>query len=163
MRSEFHTKAMTFAKIMALAIPFCLFAHPAQAQTPQQLAEINSISESDWIYTLDYCDWLLNAQFWIDHPDSEYRKQFFAELNLSPADDAVFRTIVADFGKRHEQLIADHYAKLKNNEWTPEAETKLIHDLIDSTNDAIQRIKTNLSPDGAQKFDSVFHRTPNFS
>ena len=162
MRSELLMKAIPPAKIMALAILFCLFAHPAQAQTPQQLAEINSIGENDWIYTLDYCGWLLDARFWIDHPDSEYAKPFFADLNLSAADDAAFRTIVADFNTRDEQLMADHYAKLESNEWTPEAQSKLIHDLIDATNDAIHRIKTNLSPDGTQKFDSVFHLTPNF-
>ena len=154
-------KVIASAKAISLAILFCLFAQRAPTQTQQQVAEINSISEDDWVYTLDYSGWLLDAQFWIDHPDSESAKQFFAELNLSLADDAAFRTIVANFNKRHDQLMSDNYAKLNANEWTPEIETKLLRDLLDATNDALQRFKTNLSPEGAQKFDNVFHRTPN--
>lgn len=148
--------AMSPAKVLAFAIFFCVFAPLIPAQTPQQVAQAKSISELDWTDTLDYFGWLLDTEFWIDHPQSEYAKQFFAELNLSAADDTAFRTIVADFGKRHEQLMAEHYAKLNRNDWTPEAETKLIHDLIDATNQAIQRIRTDMSPDGVTHVRNAF-------
>jgi hypothetical protein len=147
-------KPVPAAKVIALAILFGVFAQWARAQTKQQLAEVHSISEKDWTETLDYCDWLLNAQFWIEHPDSEYAKQFFAELNLSAADDVAFGGIVADFNKRHDQLMADSYAKLDSSEWTPETQTKLVLDLVDTTNDAIRRIETDLSAEGASKVDS---------
>jgi hypothetical protein len=145
---------MATKNVIALAIFFALFASWAPAQTQQQLAEVHSISEKDWTDTLDYCGWLLNAQFWIEHPDSEYAKQFFAQLNLSAADDAAFRGIVADFHKRHDQLMADSYAKLDSSAWNPETQTELVLDLVATTNDAIRRIRTDLSADGARKVDS---------
>jgi hypothetical protein len=148
--------AISPVKMIAFAIFFCVFAPRVLGQTEQQLAEIKSISDQDWTTTLDFSGWLLDAQFWIDHPDSEYAKQFFAQLNLSAADDAAFRAIVADFNKRHDQLMADNYAKLDRNEWTPETETKLLKDLLDATNDALQRIKTNLTADGANKVATAF-------
>ena len=147
---------MTLAKTIALALLLGLFAQRAQAQTPQQLAETNSISEKDWTDTLDYGGWLLDAQFWFDHPDSEYAKEFLADLNLNASDDAAFRTIVADFNKRHDQLLADDYAKLNRDEWTPEAETKVTKDLIDATNEAVERIKANLSADGVTNVRNAF-------
>lgn len=149
-------KTMTLATTIALGILFTLFAQTLAAQTQQQLAEANSISEKDWTDTLGYYGWLVDARFWFDHPDSASAKQFFAELNLSAADDAAFRTIVADFNKRHDQLMADDYAKLTGNEWTPETETKLTKDLIDATNEAIERLKTNLSADGVKNVHNAF-------
>lgn len=148
-------KAIAVTKTIALAILFGVFVQRAPAQTQQQIDEINRISEQDWTDTLDYGGWLVDAQFWIDHPDSEFSKEFFAQLNLSSIDDAAFRGIVADFNKRHDQLMADDYAKLNSNEWTPDTETKLIQDIVDATNDAIQRLKTNLSAEGVRKVDSV--------
>jgi hypothetical protein len=149
-------KKMTIAKTIALVSLFGLLALRAPAQTPQQLAEAKSISEKDWTDTLDYCGWLLDAQFWIDHADSEYAKQFFAELNLSATDEAAFRTIVVDFNKRHDLLMAEEYVKLTRAEWTPETQTKLTKDLIDATNDTIERIKTDLSPEGMKNIQNAF-------
>ena len=144
------------AKTIALGILFALFPQLLPAQTPQQFAETNSISEKDWTDTLDYCGWLLDAQFWFDHPDSESAKQFVAELNLSTADESAFRVIVADFNKRHDQLVADHFAKLDRDEWTPETETKLIKDLLDATNGAVERIKASLTADGVKNVQNAF-------
>ena len=103
----------------------------------------------------DYCLWFLRAQYWIDHPDAAYGKEFSKQLNLNPADEAAFRSIVGDFNKRYEQLLAEHYRKIKNREWTPETETKLIGDLVAATNDTIALIKTNLSAAGAMKVDNL--------
>ena len=148
-------KAMTLAKAVALAVLLSLFGQRAPAQTQQQIAEMNLLSEKNWTDTLDYCDWLLDAQYWTEHSDSEYAKQFFMELNLSAADESAFRSIVGDFNKRHDQLMADNYAKLDSHEWTPETQTQLIKDLVNATNDAIKLIKTNLSADGASKVDNA--------
>jgi len=151
---------MSTAKTIALAILLGLLAQWAPAQTEHQIAEMNMLSEKDWTDTLDYCSWLLDAQFWIEHANSEYAKQFFMGLNLSAADDAALRSIVGDFNKRHNQLMADNYAKIDSGEWTTETQTKLIKDLVDATNDAIKLIKSNLSADGARKVNNVVIRGP---
>jgi hypothetical protein len=148
-------KALALAKAIALATLFGLCARMTPAQTQHQVDEMNLLTEKDWTDTLDFGEWLLNAQFWFEHPDSQYAKQFFADLHLSAADEAAFRTIVRDFNKRHDQLMEDSCAKLDAPDWTPEVQTKLIKDLVDATNDAIKLIKTNLSADGAKSVDSV--------
>jgi hypothetical protein len=141
--------------VCALAILLVLYAPIAPAQTEQQLAEIHELTETDWTNTLDYGQWLLNAQFWFDHSDSQFAKDFFAGLNLSPADDSAFRSIVRDFTMRHDQLMADSYAKLDTPAWTPEDQTKLTKDLVNAANDAIQGLKSNLTPDGANNVNAV--------
>jgi hypothetical protein len=143
-------KAISLPNVIALAALFALYPGIARAQTDRQLAQVHQLTESDWTDTLDYGEWLLNAQYWFDHSDSPYAKEFFASLNLSPADDAAFRTIVRDFTKRHDQLLADSYAQLDTPDWTPEAQTKLTKDLVDTTHDAIQRINSNLTAGGAK-------------
>jgi len=151
---------MVLAKPITFGILVGLVAQSSPAQTEQQIAEIKMLSEKDWTDTLDYCDWLLDAQFWIEPSDSEYAKQFFMGLNLSAADEAAFRSVVKDFNKRHDQLMADNYAKINRREWTTETQTKLINDLVDATNDAIKLIQTNLSADGARKVSNVVLRGP---
>lgn len=148
-------KGMALARRIALSTLLSLFVQRVPAQTEHQIAEINMLSEKDWTDTLDYCDWLLDAQYWIDHAGSQYAKQFFGKLNLSGADQAAFRGIVGDFNKRYAQLMANNYAKLEGPEWTPETQTQLIKHLVDATNDAIRLIKTNLSVDGARDVDTV--------
>lgn len=140
-------------KAIAVAVLLGLFAENAPPQTEPH-APGKTVSEKD-LDTLDYCLWFLRAQYWIDHPDAAYGKEFSKQLNLSPADEAAFRSIVGDFNKRHEQLLAEHYRKIKNREWTPETETKLIGDLVAATNDTIALIKTNLSAAGAMKVDNL--------
>lgn len=144
-------KALSLAKGMALATLFILSPRTAPAQTDQQLAEVHQLTETDWTDTLDYGEWLLNAQFWFDHSDSQFATDFFADLDLSPADQAAFHTIVHDYNQRHNDLMAASYAKVDAPDWTPETETKLVEDLVDAGHDAMQRIKSNLSPHGAQK------------
>lgn len=146
-------KSFSLIKVILLATLFILCARTTPAQTEHQLAEMNQLTEQDWTDTLDYGEWLLNAQFWFDHSDSQYAKDFFADLHLSAGDDAKFRTIVRDFTKRHDQLLADSYAQLDTADWTPEAQTKLTKDLVDATHDAIQLIKSNLTADGARSVD----------
>lgn len=143
-------KALPLAKLIALAVLFGLSVRPTTAQTERQRADMNLLTETDWTDTLNYGAWLLNAQFWFEHSDSQYAKAFFTGLNLSATDDAAFRTILRDFNKRHDQLLAQSYAKLDDPGWTPEDQTKLTTDLIDATNHAIKSIKTNLSADGAK-------------
>jgi hypothetical protein len=140
-------------KAIAVAILLGLFAENAPPQTEPHTPS-KMVSEKD-LDTLDYCLWFLRAQYWIDHPDTAYGKEFSKQLNLNPADEAAFRSIVGDFNKRHEQLLAEHYRKIKNREWTPETETQLIGDLVAATNDTIARIKTNLSAAGAMKVDNL--------
>jgi hypothetical protein len=152
-------RKVALASAIAVAMLLGPFTQSAPAQTQQQIAEISALSPKDWTDTLDYCEWLLNAQYWIDHSDSEYAKEVFAELNLSAADDAALRSIVADFNKRHDQLMAENYAKLASPEWTPETQAKLIQDLVDATNDAIKLMKTKLSADGASKVDDLVLRS----
>lgn len=79
---------------------------------------------------------------------------------MSAGDEAAFRSIVRDFNKRHDQLMAANYAKLDSGEWTPETQTKLIKDLVDATNDAMELLKTKLSADGARKVKNVVLRGP---
>lgn len=134
-------KGMTLARTIALSTLLGLFAQRVPAQPEHQIAEINMLSEKDWTDTLDYCDRLLDAQYWIDHADSQYAKRFFGKLNLSGADQAAVRGIVGDFNKRYAQSRANNYAKLEGPEWTPETHTQLIKDLADATNDAIRLSK----------------------
>jgi hypothetical protein len=148
-------RALTIAKAIALATLFALSPRTTPAQTQHQIYEMNLLTENDWTETLNYGGWLLNAQFWFEHSDSTYAKQFCAGLQLSAADDAAFRTIVRDFNKRHDQLMEESYSKLDGPDWTPEEQTRLVKDLVDATNDAIKLIKTNLSADGARTVDSA--------
>jgi hypothetical protein len=148
-------KALALAKAIALATLFGLGVRMTPAQTQHQVDEMHLLTDKDWTDSLDFGEWLLNAQFWFEHPDSLYAKQFFADFHLSAADEAAFRTIVRDFNKRHDQLMEESCAKLDTPDWTPEVQTKLIKDLVDATNDAIKLIKTNLSADGAESVESV--------
>lgn len=152
-------KATRLALTIALAIFLGLSAHSLPAQTAQQLAEMNVLSEKDWTDTLDYQDWLLNVQYWAEHPDSEYAKQFFADLNLSATDQDALRSIVSDFNKRHAQLMSEYYAKLDSPDWTSETQVKLVQALVHATKDAIQRIQTGLSADGVSRVDAVVLRS----
>ena len=145
-------------KGMALIILFGLLAQNAPSQTEHQNPQSNTISEKDLTDTLDYCHWFLDVQYAIDHPNSNYAKELFTQLNLGPADEAAFRTIMGDFNKRHDELMANHYAKIKIGDWTPETETQLIRDLIDGTKDAINAIRAHLSPGGARKVDNFVVR-----
>ena len=151
-------KPMDLAKAIALAMLLGLIAQSSRAQTQQQMDEINTLSQKDWTDTLDYCEWLLNAQYWFEHSESEYAKQVFGELNLGAADDTALRSIVGDFNEGHDQLMAAYYAKLDSPDWTPETQVKLIRELVSATNHARELIKTKLSPDGAAKVDSVVLR-----
>lgn len=152
-------KTTRLAMTIALAIFLGLSAHSLRAQTTQQIAEMNALSEKDWTDTLDYQDWLLNAQYWTEHSDSEYAKQFFAELNLSATDQDALRSIVSDFNKQHAQLMSDYYAKLDNPDWNSETQVKLIQALVHATKDAIQRIQTGLSADGVSRVDAAVLRS----
>jgi hypothetical protein len=148
-------KRTTLPKTFVLALLLALSPHLLPAQTPEQLADMNLLADKDWTDTLDYGEWLLNAQFWIEHPDSEFARQFFAGLNLSPADDAAFRKIVADYTKQHDQLMAADYPKVDSPDWSVASETKLLTDLRDLANNSIQLLHSNLTPDGARQVDTA--------
>lgn len=148
-------KTISLASALALVTLFALSARSAPAQTDRQLAEVHQLTDNDWTDTLDYGEWLLNAQFWFDHSDSPYAKDFFAGLDLSPDDQGAFGTIVRDYNQRHQALMAASYAKLDSPDWTPETETQLIKDLVDATHSAIQQIDSNLTPDAAKKVNAA--------
>jgi hypothetical protein len=156
-------KALLLAKALALAALFTLTPRFTPAQTEQQLAEVHQLTEADWSDTLNYGEWLLNAQFWLDHSDSSYAKEFFAGLDLTPTDQSAFRTIVTNFNQRHNDLMAASYAKLATPAWTPEAQTELIKDLVDATHDAMQQIKSDLTPSAAQKVAAAALSTDPYS
>jgi hypothetical protein len=145
-------------KALTLAILLALFARHAPAKMLAQDAQIGAPSEEDLTDTLDYSLWLLRLQYGIDHARSGYAEEEFKELRLSPADETALRAIVADFTKQHDKLMAQHYAKIDNNQWTPEAETQLIKNLVAATNDTIQQIHAKLTADGAKRIDNVVLR-----
>jgi hypothetical protein len=144
-------KALTIAKsvLLGTVLSLCAQITPAQSQA-QQLEEMNQLSEKDWTDSLDYGEWLLNAQYWFDHSDSPYAKQFLAGVHLSDADNSAFRTAVSDYNKRHDQLMQESYAKVETREWTTEDQVKLTKALVDAANDAIKQIHANLTDDGAK-------------
>ena len=152
-------KTMALARAIAIGVLCGLLSQFAPAQTVQRLAEIHRLSEREWTDSLDYCEWLLNAQYWIEHPEPEYAKQFLSGMKLSRADDTALRSIVADFNKRHDQLMADQYAKIDRGEWTTDDETKLVEDRVAATNDAIKLIQTKLSAEGANEVDDLVLRS----
>jgi hypothetical protein len=145
-------------KAFALGILLALFAQGGAAQTSTQAAQTSAPSEKDLTDTLDYSLWLLRLQYWIGHPGSGEGEEIFKKLNLSPADAAALRTVAAEYNERHEQLMAEHYGKIDNNQWTPETETQLIENLILVTKDAIRRIQSDLTEDGAKRVDNLVLR-----
>ena len=64
-------KALALAKAIALATLFGLCTRMTPAQTQHQVEEMNLLTEKDWTDILDFGEWLLNAQFWFEHPDSQ--------------------------------------------------------------------------------------------
>jgi hypothetical protein len=152
---EFIMKPRTLALSILFASFFALCAQITPAQTQTQLDEMNRLSEKDWTDALDYGEWLLNAQFWFEHSDSVYAKQFFAGVHLSDADDAAFRAVVGDYVKRHDELMQESYAKVETREWTTEDQVKLTEALAGAANDAIQQIHSKLTADGAKAVDAA--------
>jgi hypothetical protein len=146
-------KALTIAKSILVGTVLSLCAQITPAQSQAQLDDMNQLSEKDWTDTLDYGEWLLNAQYWFDHSDSVSAKQFFAGVHLSDADDSAFRTIVRDYNKRHDQLMQESYAKVETRDWTTVDQVKLTKALVDAANDAIKQIHANLTEDGAKAVD----------
>jgi hypothetical protein len=142
-------------KAIALGILLAFFAQIAAAQVLSEDAQTSAPSEKDLSDTLDYSLWLVRLQYWIGHPSSGEGEEIFKKLNLSPADATALRTIAAEFNERHDQLMAEHYAKIDKNEWTPETETRLIENLVMVTNDAIKRIHTSLTEGGAKRVDTL--------
>jgi hypothetical protein len=145
-------------KTITLAILLGLFAQFAPARMTAQNTQASAPSEKDLTDTLDYSLWLLRVQYGIDHASSGYAEEVFKKLKLSPDDETALRAIVAEFAKRHDQLMAEHYAKIDSNEWTPDAETQLVNNLVAVANDAIQQIHTKLTADGAKRVDNVVLR-----
>jgi len=156
-------KALPLVKALALVAFFTFSPRFTPAQSEHQLAEVHELTETDWSDTLNCGEWLLNAQFWLDHFDSPYAKEFFAGLDLTPTDQSTFRTIVTNFNQRHNNLMAASYAKLATPAWTPEVQTQLIKDLVDATHDAMQQIKSNLTPSAAQRVDAAALSTDSHS
>jgi hypothetical protein len=145
-------------KAIAIGILLAFFAQNGVAQASPPAAQDSAPSEKDLTDTLDYSLWLLRLQYWIGHSGSKEGGEIFKKLNLSPADETALRTIAAEFHERHDQLLAEHYAKIDKNEWTPETETQLVENLIMVTNEAIKGIHGKLTEDGAKRVDNLVLR-----